>query len=440
MSTQNIVNKVDQADEATLTIGLAGLGTVGSGLVAMLAENEAEILRRTGKRIVLKTVAVRDTAKARTLPTGTTTTADALSLAHDPNIQVVVELMGGTGLARELITAALKNGKSVVTANKALLAEHGVELFRLAGAQKLALAYEASVTGAIPIVQTLRESLAGNSMVALMGILNGTANYILSEMTSHGLDFPTALQEAQNQGIAEADPTLDIGGFDAAHKLALLIRLAWGVHYPYEKLNIQGIRNVRRMDIEIAKEFGYTLKLIGQARRVGERIEAGVFPALVHHSTLLASVGGAYNAVRVEGNAAGSLFFHGLGAGSKPTASAVLGDVLAIARNGACNNTGFVEQDLPIANILPSEEAESPWYLRVMVRDHSGVLRDLAAAMALEGVSVAQAIQKEERPDGVPLIFMTHVTSAKAMHAAIAQMDKAGLLLCPATCYRVLGK
>lgn len=423
-------------------IGLAGLGTVGGGLVEMLDKNKDDILRRTGRNIVLKTVAVRDASKARVLPAGVALVDKPLALAEDPEIQVVVELMGGKTAAKQLIRAALGRGKSVVTANKALLAEDGEELFRLAREQGVALRYEASVAGAIPIVQTLKESLAGNHLTSIMGILNGTGNYILSEMSSHGLDFPTALSQAQAQGLAEADPTLDIDGFDAAHKLALLIRLAWGRHYPYSSLSVQGIRGLRRMDIAFAREFGYRIKLIGQAREVNGRIEAGVYPALVHHTLLLARVGGAYNAIRVEGNAVGSLFLHGLGAGSRPTASAVLGDLLALVRaadkDDARGNTGFVDAELPPAMVLPAGDAVSPWYVRAMVRDSSGVLRDIAGAMADENVSMAQVIQKAERPDGVPLVFMTHATTGRAMLAAVKRLEESGQVLEPATCYRVL--
>ena len=428
------------SQQEQLVIGLAGLGTVGSGLVEMLRENEADILRRTGRRIRVKTVAVRSLDRARVLPEGATLTDDPMSLARDPEIDVVVELMGGKDTARLLIREALRGGKHVVTANKALLAEHGEELFVLAADCNRFLGYEASVAGAIPIVQTLKESLAGNHISSVMGILNGTGNYILSEMTSHGLDFATALSQAQKQGLAEADPTLDIDGIDAAHKLILLIHLAWGRHYPFSSLSVQGIRGIRRMDIEFAREFGYRIKLIGQAKEVDGRIEAGIYPALIHHTMLIARVGGAYNAVRVEGNALGSLFLHGLGAGSRPTASAVLGDLLCIARGAEINNTGYRQAVFPPARILPAEDAMTPWYVRLMVKDISGVLRDIAGAMAEENVSMAQVIQKAECPDGVPIVFMTHATTGRAIHAAARKLEEAGLLLEQATCYRVFAR
>jgi len=426
-----------------IIIGIAGLGTVGSGLVEMLRKNRDDILRRTGREIVIKAVAVHNVNKKRDLPEGTILTGDPLSLANDPDIQIVVELMGGTGVARELVLAAMQNGKSVVTANKALLAKHGREIFGLASEKNVAIGYEASSAGAIPVIETLRDSLAGNHITSVMGILNGTSNYILSEMNSHGFDFDTALAEAQALGLAEADPSLDIDGGDAAHKLVLLIRLAWGVHYDYDELVVEGIRGLNRLDIQFAREFGYRVKLIGQAREVDGRIEAGVFPALVHKSMLLARVNGAYNAVRIEGNAVGSLFLHGLGAGSRPTASAVLGDLLALARrdeiNSAEANTGYVDT-IDNAEILPPADSVFRWYVRTTVRDNPGVLRDIATEFASQGISFAQIIQKAANEDDcVSLVLMTHETAYRAIKVATEHLLKNGTLLVPATCFRILG-
>ena len=281
-----------------------------------------------------------------------------------------------------------------------------------------------------------------------MGILNGTSNYILSEMTSSGIEFGEALRQAQELGFAEADPTLDIDGHDAAHKLILLIRLAWGADYPYAALAVRGIRGMAALDIRFAREFGYRIKLIGQARLAPQdgahgagrlRLEAGVFPALVHHTYLLARVGGAYNALRVDANAAGPLFFHGRGAGSLPTAGAVLADLMAVAREERPNNTGFAEGELARAAIVPPEEWRSPYYVRVMVDDTPGVLRDISGCMAAEGISVAQMIQKaDDGASGVPLVFMTHETTARAMSGALKRAADAGLLREPAVYYRVL--
>lgn len=434
-----------------LVVGLAGFGTVGGGLVRLLDENADLIRRRCGRDIVLKKVLVRNATKARSaqLPAGTELTTDYRALTDDPEIDVLVELIGGIDNARTIIDRALDQGKHIVTANKALLAEEGLALFQKADRKKRILRYEASVAGAIPIVETLKESLTGNRIESLMGILNGTSNYILSEMTSNGMDFDVALKQAQQLGYAEADPTLDIDGHDAAHKLILLIRLAYGVHYPYTALSVRGIRGLSGMDIRLAREFGYRIKLIGQVREVpgaesadgGDniRLEAGVFPALVYHKFLLARVGGVYNAVRVDANASGPLFFHGRGAGDLPTAGAVLGDLLAVARDERPNNTGFVGKELPKASIVPPEEWRSCYYVRVMVQDTPGVLRDLSGCMAAEGISMAQVIQKSDEGNGVPLVFMTHETTARAMSDALQRTMDAGLLKEPAVYFRVLG-
>ncbi|MDR3363204.1 MAG: homoserine dehydrogenase [Desulfovibrio sp.] len=434
-----------------LIVGLAGFGTVGGGLARLVVENADMVRRRVGREILIKRILVRDMDKARNvaLPDGAQLTTDAEALADDPEIDVLVELIGGIRQARALIERALDHGKHVVTANKALLAEEGPALFVRAERAGRILRYEAGVAGAIPIVQTLKESLTGNHVLSLMGILNGTSNYILSEMAANGMDFDVALQQAQELGYAEADPTLDIDGHDAAHKLILLIRLAYGAHYPYKALSVRGIRGLTCKDINFAKEFGYTIKLIAQVREIRESaqsreggipcLEAGVFPALVRNSYLLASVGGVYNAVRIEANAAGLLFFHGRGAGDLPTAGAVLADLLAVARDERPNNTGFQGEDLPLAFIVPPEEWRSCCYARLTVQDRPGVLRDIAGCMAADGVSVASMLQKSDDGRGlVPLVFMTHQTTAGAMDHALRRMADAGLLKEPAVCYRVL--
>ncbi|MBQ9405209.1 MAG: homoserine dehydrogenase [Desulfovibrio sp.] len=436
-----------RSNEKNLVVGLAGFGTVGGGLVRLLQENADLVRSRCGRGITLKKVLVRNTAKARAaeLPAGTELVTDPAALTDDPEIDVLVELIGGIDHARALIDRALDQGKHIVTANKALLAEEGLDLFRKAARKKRILRYEASVAGAIPIVEALKESLTGNRIHSIMGILNGTSNYILSEMTSNGMEFDVALQQAQRLGYAETDPTLDIDGHDAAHKLVLLIRLAFGVHYPYTALSIRGIRGLSGMDIRMARELGYRVKLIAQAREASGStqdqvcLEAGVFPALVHHKYLLARVGGVYNAVRVEANAAGSLFFHGRGAGDLPTAGAVLGDLLAVAREERPNNTGYAYSDLPKACIVPREEWHACYYVRVMVEDAPGVLRDLSGCMAAEGISMAQVIQKSDEGQGAPLVLMTHETSAQAMRDALQRAMDAGLLKEPAVYFRVLG-
>ncbi len=423
-----------------LIIGIAGFGTVGSGVIRTLAESSKLIEQRIGRPIIIKSVLIRDKNKPRpcALPSTASFVYDIYSLTDDPEIEVIIELMGGIESANALISRAFDMGKHVITANKALLAEASTNLFQKAKEKGLWLLYEASVTGAIPIVQTLKESLAGNNISSLIGILNGTSNYILSQMSTEGLDFATALQQATELGYAEADPTLDIDGFDAAHKLVLLIRLAYGVEYPYTEMPIFGIRNMNQLDIAIAREFGYRIKLLAQARLINDTIEAGIFPTLIHHRFLMSSVGGAYNAVRVEGNAVGSLFLHGRGAGDMPTASSVIGDLITIARNTTPNNTGFINQVLDRAQILHPNESISPYYLRFMVNDSSGVLRDISGILAAQDISIAQVIQKPEEQGSVPLIFMTHEAKSISMQLALKGVMEEQILKAPPVCYRVL--
>ena len=436
-----------QESNKPLVIGLAGFGTVGGGLARLLEENADLIRRRGGRDMVVKKVLVRHAGKARqvALPAGAVLTTDPAALTDDPEIDVLVELMGGIETAGKIIDRALDMGKHVVTANKALLAEKGLCLLEKAWNKGRILRYEASVAGAIPVVAALKESLAGNRISSLVGILNGTSNYILSEMTSNGLDFNVALKQAQELGYAEADPTLDIDGHDAAHKLTILIQLAYGAYYPFTAMPVRGIRGLSSMDIRLAREFGYRIKLIAQVRecehQAGQppRLEAGVFPALVHHTLLLARVGGVYNAVRVESNAAGSLFFHGRGAGDLPTAGAVLADLVAVAREERPNNTGFAAPRPEAASVVPPEEWRSCYYVRLMVDDAPGVLRDLAGCMAEEGISLAQVIQKSDEGSGVPLVFMTHETTEEAMSRALQHTLDRGMLREPAVYFRVVG-
>ena len=443
-----------------LTLGIAGFGTVGSGLIRILTENREEVFSRTGRNIRVKSVLVRDILRPRLcpLPEDAHLTTRMEDLTDDPDIDVVVELMGGVDIPASLVERALNAGKHVVTANKALLAETGNRLFALAAEKNLHLAYEASVCGGIPIIQTLRDGLAANRIQTLVGILNGTSNYILSEMSTKGLSFDQALKQAQILGYAEADPTLDIEGFDAAHKLSLLIRLAWNVEYSSAKLPVRGISQVQQADILYAREFGYRIKLLGHAQLVGDSlkdggIEAGVRPTLVHETLLLARVGGAYNAVRIEGDAIGSVFLHGQGAGDMPTGSAVAADILGIARGAKPINTGFIRPALPIAaRIIPPLEAVSHFYIRLTVTDVPGVLRDVAAIMAENGISIAQVIQKDrisgspsreyqgKKGPSVPFIVMTHEALAAGVHNALQTLTDSPMVHEPPVCYPVLAK
>lgn len=442
-----------------LLLGMAGFGTVGSGLVRILSENRAEIFARTGREIRIKTVLVRDVSRPRAcpLPEGARLTTGMDDLLSDQEIDVIVELIGGVETAKILLERALAAGKHVVTANKALLAETGNHLFALAAKKNLHLGYEASICGGIPIVQTLRESLSANRTDSLVGIFNGTSNFILSEMSTKGLPFDEALQAAQQLGYAEADPALDIEGYDAAHKLSLLIRLAWGVEYPFSELPVQGITKVCPEDIAYAREFGYRIKLLGHARLVKEGkgqggIEAEVCPTLVHETFLLARVGGVYNAIRIEGNAVGPIFLHGKGAGDTPTGSAVFSDILAIARQASPNNTGFVHPQLPgPAKIVSQREGYSHYYIRLSVKDKPGVLRDVASVMAENGISIARVIQKNQESSAsgtsdehvtgapcVPLIITTHAAKTQGVLNALRVLASSSLVHEEPVHYRVL--
>lgn len=429
----------------TLRLGLAGFGTVGSGLAQILHENREVILARTGREIAITTVLVRDLTKRRAVATGpevafTTNPDDLLG----ENVDVVVELMGGVDTAKSLITKALMAGKHVVTANKHLLALHGPELSALAEEKGLALCYEASVAGGVPVVQALRESLGANRIERLTGILNGTANYILSEMTTNHLEFQAALKQAQDLGYAEADPKFDIEGFDTAHKLVVLIRLAYGRDYPLAKLPIRGITQVTGQDIEFAREFGYRIKLLAQAREVGGRIEASVEPTLVNHKFLLARVGGNYNAVRIEGNAVGPIMLHGQGAGAAPTGSAVMADIMAICRglSAPCahfDNTGFGNRPLPEADILPSQDAVSMHYFRFSVADKPGVMASIAQTMAGHDISIAQVVQKgDAEGTDVPIVFLTHNARARAVTETIKAIDAQSFIVRPTVHFPIL--
>ncbi|WP_320170204.1 homoserine dehydrogenase [Maridesulfovibrio sp.] len=411
----------------TVKLAIAGFGTVGTGLARILEDNEEIIRARSGKKFVLTTVLVRDVNKKRDyLPgPGVKFTADPEEFTSSPDVDIVVELMGGTTVAREIVVKALESGKHVVTANKHLLAEHGIELFEIAARKKVGLFYESSVAGGIPIIQSIKESLAGNRIKSIVGILNGTANYILSEMSTNSLEFETALQQAQDLGYAEADPTFDIEGIDTAHKVCVLTRIAYGKDYPLSELPVEGITKVEGQDIRFAREFGYRIKLIGQVCDVGGKLEAGVFPALVKYTLLLARVGGNYNAVRVEGNAVGPAFFHGQGAGSLPTGSAVLADIMALARTEVPDNTGFCNAPIPKADILPPELTTSEYYFRFTVQDKAGVMAALSKCLAEHNISIAQAVQKGNPDDrDIPVVFTTHTASTKDVKAALEEIDK----------------
>jgi homoserine dehydrogenase len=424
-----------------VNIGLAGFGTVGSGLARIMHENREWIHRRLGKELIIRRILVRDLQKQRSFIPGPetelTSDLDAFLNAKDTNI--VVELIGGIETASRIVTRALQAGKHVVTANKALLAEQGPELFRLADEMKRGLYYEASVAGGIPIVQTLKESLAGNRIRHLTGILNGTANSILSDMSQKGVGFDAALTMAQENGYAEADPTMDIEGIDAAHKLILLIRLAYGQDYPLAKLPVQGISGVNRFDIELAGTFGYRIKLLAKVKERSGLLQAGVFPYLIKEDHILAKVDGPFNAILLEGNAVGPIMLYGQGAGDLPTGSAVLSDIMALASGKTPNNTGFIETVLPEASILQPELTATKHYFRFTVLDRPGVLAAIAGVLGERNISIAQVVQKQLPGEtGVPVVFLTHTAQIRDVNAALSEINGFSFTVTPAVHYRIL--
>ncbi len=429
-------------DKSIIRIGLAGFGTVGAGLLNILEHNRDWIYKRLGKELQVSSILVRDLNKIRTGIPGPETklTGDYQDLINNPDLDIIVELIGGTDTAYALIKGSLQAGKSVVTANKALLAETGPELFEIAARKNLGLYYEASVAGGIPIVQTLKESLAGNKIKSLTAILNGTANYILSEMTQKQVSFTQALSKAQEKGYAEADPSLDVDGLDAAHKLAILVRVAYGQDYPLQKMPVQGIRDIQPFDISRAGEFGYRLKLIAQVKEKSGQLQAGVFPALVPAEHMLAKVEGAFNAILLEGNAVGPIMLYGQGAGDLPTGSAVLADIMAMTNHSAFyNNTGFLQSRLSMAAILENRLTTCKHYFRFTVQDRPGVLSELSGIMGERNISIAQVVQKQEANGKlVPVVFLTHKAQMHDVLSALQEIERLEFIKAPIAHYRIL--
>ncbi len=409
-------------------IGVAGLGTVGAGTVKLLSEHRDNLADRSGSPMIVTAVSARDRTRDRGFSTeGITWYEDARELAADSNVDVVVETIGGSnGIAYDVCKAALENGKHVVTANKALIALHGVELARIADANNVTIAYEAAVAGGIPVIKALREGLAGNAISRVTGILNGTCNYILTTMREQGRDFADVLAEAQKLGYAEADPTFDVDGIDAAHKLAILTSLAFGVEVDFDAIAVEGIRSVSALDIQLAEELGYRIKLLAIAKQTPEGIEQRVSPVLVDRSTQISKVEGVFNAVVLEGDYVGPVVLQGRGAGERPTASAVVADLVDIAAGRNAPVFG-VPADRLKKNVRASlEKHVGPYYLRLMVWDRPGVMAEVTATLAKHGVSMASMIQhgRAETEGGVvPVVFVTHETSEAAMSGALSDIS-----------------
>lgn len=411
-----------------IRIGLIGLGTVGVGLVKALKANGPLLKNRLGIDLDLCMVAEKDWRRKRDVSIPASKRAgDASAVIDDPSIDVVVELIGGCGDARRYVIDALKKGKHVVTANKALLAEHGREIFELAERRRADLYYEASVCGGIPLIKSLREGLASNRIHSIFGIVNGTCNYVLSRMTDSGIEFDEALGEAQARGYAEADPSLDVSGVDSAHKLAILATLAAGSWVPFKSVYVEGISHIRPQDIGYAKEFDYAIKLLAIFKEDNSRIEARVHPTLIPRSHLLSSVGGAYNAVCLKAEPAGEIVLYGSGAGQKPTSSAVLSDVIDIARNivnGSCGRVPAVAAHAKKI-VKPMSEVETQYYLRFSVIDRPGVLAGITGILGALQISIASVLQTERKAGGVvPVVVMTHRAREKNVRSALSRIDR----------------
>jgi homoserine dehydrogenase len=415
-----------------LRIALLGAGTVASGVVKVLSRNQDEIRRRAGRGIEAVVVAARNPDKARAaLGTELPITTDFDAVVRRPDIDIVVELIGGLDPAQRLVRAAIDAGKHVVTANKALLAWHGNALFAAAQARGVMVAFEAAVAGGVPIIKAVREGLAGNHIEWIAGIINGTTNFILSEMRDKGLDFAGALAQAKALGYAEADPTLDIEGIDAAHKITLLCSLAFGVPVQFAKAYIEGISALQLADIAYAGQLGYRVKLLGITKRTPQGIELRVHPTLIPATRLIANVEGAMNAVVVHGDAVGPTLYYGKGAGAEPTASAVIADLVDVTRLHTADpehrvpHLAFQPEAMRDEPILPMEQVQTAYYLRLRVDDRPGVLADLARILADEGISIDALIQREagEGEYQTDLIILTHDTREQRMNAAIARMQ-----------------
>ncbi len=413
-------------------VGLLGLGTVGGGTYRVLQRNADEIARRAGRGIVIThAAAINVNHLAFTGLNKIKLTEDPYAVINDPEIDIVVELIGGYSPARELVLKAIANKKHVVTANKALIAKHGNEIFEAASRQGVMVAFEAAVAGGIPIIKAIREGLSANRIEWVAGIINGTSNFILTEMREKGRDFTDVLKEAQALGYAEADPTFDIEGIDAAHKLAILGSIAFGIPLQFERVYTEGISKITGADVAYAEELGYRIKLLGIARRADEGVELRVHPTLIPERRLIANVNGVMNAVLVQADALGPSLYYGAGAGAEPTASAVVADLVDVTRTLTADpenrvpHLAFQADALSNLAILPMDEVQTAYYLRLQARDQPGVLADVTRILADQHISIEAIIQKEPAPqaDNIPIILLTHKIREKQINRAIAQIE-----------------
>ena len=425
-------------------IGILGMGTVGQGTVRVLERNAEEIMRRVGRELRVVHAAVRNPARLAGLGLDVRISSDPWAVVRDPEVEVVVEVMGGQDPTLSLLMAAIAAGKHVVTANKALLAEHGNEIFAAAQAQGVMVAFEAAVAGAIPIIKAIREGLAGNRIQWLAGIINGTSNYILSQMFHAGWDFEQALAEAQRLGYAEADPGLDVDGGDAAHKITLMASIAFGIPVDFAHCHVEGIRALEQTDVVYAAELGYRIKLLGIARRRADGIELRVHPTLIPESHLLANVEGPFNAILVESDAAGQSLYYGRGAGGDPTASAVVADLVDVARTMTADpsnrvpHLAFQPDAMSALPLLPMAEVESAYYLRIHAHNRPGVLAQVATMLAEYEISIEALVQKETpEADSVPIVLLLHRCREGDLERAIARIEALPVVVQPVLRLRV---
>ena len=417
---------------SSVKVGLMGLGTVGGGTFNVLMRNADEITRRVGRDISISHIAARDyDPDGLSSLEGVTITDDAFQVVNDPEVDMVVELIGGYEPARELVLQAIKNGKHVVTANKALIAMHGNEIFAAAQEKGVMVAFEAAVAGGIPIIKALREGLAANHIEWIAGIINGTGNFILTEMRDKGRDFADVLKEAQELGYAEADPTFDVEGIDAAHKLAILGSIAFGVPLQFDKVFTEGISRVTRDDVNYAEELGYRIKHLGVTRRTDKGIEMRVHPTLIPEKRLIANVDGVMNAVLVQGDAVGPTLYYGAGAGAEPTASAVIADIVDVARvltadpENRVPHLAYQTDAMNDTPVLGMDDIETAYYLRLQAKDEPGVLADVTKILGDQGISIEAIIQKEPADDAtdVTVIMLTHRVQESFMNLAIEKIQ-----------------
>jgi homoserine dehydrogenase len=415
-----------------LNVGLIGLGTVGQGVIEVLRRNREEIARRAGREIVIVAASARDITKPRGVSLeGITLVADPMAIANDPAIDVVAEVIGGDTVAKAVIMRAIENGKHVVTANKALIATQGTEIFKAAQARGVIVAFEAAVAGGIPVIKAIREGLSANRIQWIAGIINGTCNYILSEMRDKGVPFDSVLKEAQKLGYAETDPTFDIEGIDAAHKLTILSAIAFGTPVQFDRAYIEGISKLSDLDIKYAEGLGYRIKLLGITKRTAAGVELRVHPTLVPAKRLIANVEGVMNAVLVKGDAVGASLYYGRGAGSEPTASAVVADLVDVTRlltTDAAQRVpylAFQPDQLSKAPVLPMAEVETAYYLRLRALDQPGVLADVTRIFADHSISIDAFFQREakEGEQQTDVVILTHVTLEASINAAIAKIE-----------------